>query len=149
LGLLRRSPWAAWQLRGSLPCSILSHPLALSFYDQHGFDLTKVVVGHAGDSNDLEASQPLLRQAVPNWNFLHISHDVLPALRNEGVTDEQISTMLVDNPRRYFTPVDDLALADLAAIFHYAADQGPRPQPGQPPTQPAADVGATPPADSC
>jgi phosphotriesterase-related protein len=138
--------------------------LALTFYEQHGVDLTKVVVGHAGDSNDLdylkwimdkgatigcdrfgldlfnltadrvrtiaalcaqgyadrivlshdaacymdfysgEASQALLRQRAPNWNFLHISQDVLPALRYEGVTDAQISTMLVDNPRRYFTP---------------------------------------------
>jgi phosphotriesterase-related protein len=137
--------------------------LALSFYEQRGVDMTKVAVGHAGDSNDLdylkwimdkgatigcdrfgldmfnptadrvrtiaalceqgyadrivlshdaacymdfmsgEASQALLRQAMPNWNFLHISQDVLPALLNEGVTDEQIHTMLVDNPRRYFT----------------------------------------------
>ena len=41
-----------------------------------------------------------LRQAQPNWNFLHISNDVLPALRARGVTEEQIHTMLVDNPRR-------------------------------------------------
>jgi len=27
---------------------------------------------------------------------------VLPALHELGVTDEQITTMLVDNPRRYF-----------------------------------------------
>jgi phosphotriesterase-related protein len=29
---------------------------------------------------------------------------VLPALRESGVSEEQIATMLVDNPRRYFTP---------------------------------------------
>jgi phosphotriesterase-related protein len=39
----------------------------------------------------------------PNWNFLHISQDVLPALRDRGVTDEQIDTMLIDNPARWFT----------------------------------------------
>jgi len=38
--------------------------------------------------------------AQPNWNFLHISTVVLPALRERGVSDEQIHTMLVDNPRR-------------------------------------------------
>ena len=27
---------------------------------------------------------------------------LLPALREQGVTDEQITTMLVDNPRRHF-----------------------------------------------
>jgi phosphotriesterase-related protein len=42
---------------------------------------------------------------VPNWNFTHISDDVLPALRERGVTDDQITTMLVDNPRRYFQAV--------------------------------------------
>ena len=39
----------------------------------------------------------------PNWNFRHISQDVLPMLRERGVTDEQLQTMLVDNPRRYFS----------------------------------------------
>jgi phosphotriesterase-related protein len=29
---------------------------------------------------------------------------VLPALRAAGVSDQQLTTMLVDNPRRYFTP---------------------------------------------
>jgi len=37
-----------------------------------------------------------------NWHYRHISEDVLPALREHGVPDEQIRTMLVDNPRRYF-----------------------------------------------
>jgi phosphotriesterase-related protein len=39
---------------------------------------------------------------LPNWNYLHIHRDVLPALRERGITDEQIRQMLVDNPRRYF-----------------------------------------------
>lgn len=41
-------------------------------------------------------------QAVPKWNFRHISEDVLPALRERGVTEADIDTMLVANPRRYF-----------------------------------------------
>lgn len=40
--------------------------------------------------------------AVPNWNYNHISDDVLPALRERGVSEDQITTMLVDNPRCYF-----------------------------------------------
>ncbi|GAB2736468.1 phosphotriesterase [Salinifilum aidingensis] len=136
--------------------------LALDFYASRGVDLTKVVIGHAGDTNDQdylkwimdrgasigcdrfgldlfnptpervatiaslceqgyadrivlshdaacymdffsgEAAQQALAQAAPNWHYLHISNDVLPALRERGVTDEQIRTMLVDNPRRYF-----------------------------------------------
>ena len=39
---------------------------------------------------------------MPQWNFRHISEDVLPALRERGVTDEQIEAMLVSNVRRYF-----------------------------------------------
>ncbi|MCD2188630.1 phosphotriesterase family protein [Actinomycetospora soli] len=137
--------------------------LALDFYAAAGVDLTKVVVGHAGDSNDLdylrsladrgatlgcdrfgldkynttdrrvatiaalceegyadrialshdascyidfyagEETQRALRAAAPNWHYEHISRDVLPALRAAGVTDAQITTMMVDNPRRYFT----------------------------------------------
>ena len=136
--------------------------LALDLYAEHGVDLTKVVVGHSGDSNDLdylrelmdrgatigcdrfgldmfnpteqrvatiaalcaqgyadrivlahdascyidffsgEASQAMLAQAAPNWHYEHISRDVLPALREQGVTDDQITTMMVENPRRYF-----------------------------------------------
>ena len=41
--------------------------------------------------------------ALPNWHYLHIHNDVIPALRARGVTDEQLTTMLVDNPRRIFS----------------------------------------------
>jgi phosphotriesterase-related protein len=43
-------------------------------------------------------------QALPNWHYEYIHSHILPALRDAGVTDRQIKTMLVDNPRRYFTP---------------------------------------------
>ncbi len=45
---------------------------------------------------------PMIRSMLTDWHYLHIEQDVLPALRERGVTDEQITTMLVDNPRRYF-----------------------------------------------
>jgi phosphotriesterase-related protein len=136
--------------------------LAKQLFEEENVDLTKVVIGHAGDSNDLDylkeladagcilgmdrfgldiynptdqrvatiaalAEQGYADRMVlahdascyidyfpgkdaeaakeafsPNWNFTHISQDVLPMLRERGVTDEQLQTMLVDNPRRYF-----------------------------------------------
>jgi phosphotriesterase-related protein len=39
---------------------------------------------------------------APNWHLNHLLDDVLPALRERGVTEEQIETMLVANPRQYF-----------------------------------------------
>ena len=39
---------------------------------------------------------------LPQWHYLHIEQEVLPYLRDHGVTEQQITTMLVDNPRRIF-----------------------------------------------
>ncbi len=47
-----------------------------------------------------EATLPV---ALPNWHYLHIHDDVIPALKERGVTDGQLATMLVDNPRRIFS----------------------------------------------
>jgi phosphotriesterase-related protein len=136
--------------------------LALQVFRDEGVDLPKVVIGHAGDSNDLDylseladagcllgmdrfgldiynptssrvdtivalaergyadrmvlahdascyidyfpgaEAQAAKEQIAPNWNYTHISKDVLPMLRERGVTPEQIQQMLVDTPRRYF-----------------------------------------------
>jgi phosphotriesterase-related protein len=38
----------------------------------------------------------------PNWNFLHITSAVLPAMLERGVTQDQIDQMLVGNPRSWF-----------------------------------------------
>ena len=46
--------------------------------------------------------EDLVPVVLPNWHYLHIHNDVLPALKERGVTDEQITTMLVDNPRKVF-----------------------------------------------
>ena len=37
------------------------------------------------------------------WNYPHITDDVLPALREHGVDEAQITAMLVHHPARYFT----------------------------------------------
>ena len=64
--------------------------------------------GHAGQmvlSHDAGChmdwfDDDFLTRVQPNWHFLHISRDVLPAMRERGISDEQITTMLVDVPRR-------------------------------------------------
>ena len=127
-------------------------------FADEGVDLTRVVIGHSGDSTDIDyleeliangsyigmdrfgidvilpfedrvntvarmcerghadkmvlshdancyfdaLPEDLLSVAAPNWHYLHIHHDVIPALKERGVTDEQIRTMLVDNPRKIF-----------------------------------------------
>jgi phosphotriesterase-related protein len=125
---------------------------------EEGVDLTRVVIGHCGDTADLsyltgladrgsllgmdrfgidfllpfeqrvdtvvelcrlgyaerlvlsqDAScyidwfpEGLMAKVAPNWHYEHITRDVVPALLERGVSPEQITTMLVDNPRRYF-----------------------------------------------
>ena len=38
---------------------------------------------------------------LPQWPYTHIHEEVPPYLRERGVTEQQIETMLVGNPRRY------------------------------------------------
>lgn len=135
---------------------------AAGVFAAEGCDMSKVVLGHSGDTGDLDylkrladtgailgmdrfgidafspfeqrvqmvaamvdagfVSQLVLSHdascysdfypaaaraaALPNWHYTHIHDDVLPALRERGVSDEQITTMLVDNPRTYFTAAE-------------------------------------------
>lgn len=39
---------------------------------------------------------------LPQWNYEHIHTEVIPYLLEHGVTREQVDTMLVEVPRRYF-----------------------------------------------
>lgn len=127
-------------------------------FSEEGVDLSRVVIGHSGDSTDIDyleqlidngsfigmdrfgvdvflgfeervdtvarmcerghadkmvlshdaacfidwLPEGLISQTMPNWHYLHIHNDVIPALKARGVTDEQLTTMLVDNPRRIF-----------------------------------------------
>ncbi len=45
---------------------------------------------------------PAILPVLPQWHYLHIGDEVLPYVRKHGVTEEQITSMLVDNPRRFF-----------------------------------------------
>jgi phosphotriesterase-related protein len=49
----------------------------------------------------IEAPEPVLK-ALANWRIDFISEKVLPALKAQGVTDEQIKTMMIDNPKNLF-----------------------------------------------
>jgi phosphotriesterase-related protein len=43
---------------------------------------------------------PNVMAFLPQWNYLHLDKEVLPYLREHGVTDDQLTAMLVDVPRR-------------------------------------------------
>src|SRR6267378_15841 len=123
-------------------------------FAEEGVDLTRVVIGHSGDTTDLDylvelvgngsyigmdrfgvdvylpfedrvdtvarmcerghadkmvlshdascfidwLPEEVVPVVLPNWHYLHIHNDVIPALKDRGVTDEQLTTMLVGNP---------------------------------------------------
>ena len=127
-------------------------------FEDEGVDLSRVVIGHSGDTEDTAylqklcdrgsligmdrfgldlflttpqrvatiqkmcelgyASQivlshdaacyfdwvdpPLREKLMPKWNYNHIPDDVLPALREAGVSEDDITAMTVGNPRRVF-----------------------------------------------
>ena len=72
--------------------------------------------------------QDLIPGFAPAWHFGHLFDDVLPALRERGVTEAQIQAMLVANPRRYFSgrPARDRR----SARGNHPA-RGSRPNPGR------------------
>jgi phosphotriesterase-related protein len=128
-------------------------------FKSEGVDLSKVVIGHSGDTEDLAYLEELIDNGSilgmdrfgidgllptekrvrviadlcergyadrmvlshdascyldwipgelppstwPNWHYLHISKDVIPMLREAGVTDQQIDTMLIDTPKRFLS----------------------------------------------
>jgi len=127
-------------------------------FERAGVDLSRVVIGHCGDTEDVAYLEEILRRgstigmdrfgidiilptkqrvdtivelcergwagqmvlshdaschidwfprdvvekSVPRWNYRHIPDDVIPALRDRGVSDDALRTMTVDNPRRLF-----------------------------------------------
>ena len=128
-----------------------------AIFRDEGVDLSRVIIGHSGDSDDLDYLmklidggsilgmdrfgidhyQPTAKRVevvaelcrrgladrmvlsydaschldwipgeVPpslgHWSYLHISRDVLPALRENGVSEQQIDTMLIDVHRAFF-----------------------------------------------
>ncbi len=127
-------------------------------FREEGVDLSRVVIGHSGDTTDLDYLEELIANGsylgmdrfgidtilsfedrvntvvvmcerghakkmvlshdaacfnhwlperplpliLPRWHYLHIHNDVIPALKQKGVTDEDLHKMLVENPRKIF-----------------------------------------------
>ncbi|MFP7159486.1 phosphotriesterase-related protein [Priestia aryabhattai] len=44
-----------------------------------------------------------MKKKLEKWHIGHIFENIIPALKEGGVTEEQINTILVDNPKRLFT----------------------------------------------
>lgn len=130
-------------------------------FREEGVDLRRVVIGHSGDTTDLNYLEELMAEGsylgmdrfgidtilpfedrvetvaalcrrghanqmvlshdaacfndwlperalpsiLPNWHYLHIHNDVIPALKQRGVTNADLTTMLVENPKRIFETV--------------------------------------------
>jgi phosphotriesterase-related protein len=51
----------------------------------------------------IEVQEALKASEVPEWSMTMLFESVIPYLKENGLTDEQLETMLVDNPRRWFT----------------------------------------------
>ena len=44
-----------------------------------------------------------LSDVLPNWNMTHIFERIIPALKLEGMTDDDFDVILKDNPARFFS----------------------------------------------
>ena len=44
----------------------------------------------------------VLTKVLPNWEPSHIFKHILPSLRERGVSEAQLRTLMVENPTRYF-----------------------------------------------
>ena len=62
----------------------------------------KMVLSHDAACFIAWMPAPDQQESSGNSQYLHIHNDVLPALKKRGVTEDQIHTMLIDNPRRIF-----------------------------------------------
>jgi phosphotriesterase-related protein len=150
--------------RTNAPITVHTHPatetashVARVMCEEQGVDPTAIVLGHSGDSTDVDYLESLAQQGftlgmdrfginlattfearadtvgalcrrgladrmvlsqdaacyidwlspearafLPQWHYLHLANDVLPYLRAQGVTEDDITTMLERVPRRVF-----------------------------------------------
>jgi phosphotriesterase-related protein len=49
------------------------------------------------------APMDAIRRARPGWHHRHVVEDIVPGLLERGVTEEQINTMMIENPRSVFS----------------------------------------------
>ncbi|MDQ3936849.1 MAG: phosphotriesterase [Actinomycetota bacterium] len=50
-----------------------------------------------------EVAEELQRTAVPKWSMTFLFEEVIPELKERGMTDEQLDQMMVENPKRWLT----------------------------------------------
>jgi phosphotriesterase-related protein len=65
----------------------------------------KIVLSHDAMCH-VDWFPPSLAGAWKDWRWTHIPEDVLPEMRRVGITDEDIATMMVGNPRRILEGCD-------------------------------------------
>jgi phosphotriesterase-related protein len=47
-------------------------------------------------------SPDLVKQVIPNWKMTHLFENIFPALRQMGVSQEDLDFIITENPRRFF-----------------------------------------------
>jgi phosphotriesterase-related protein len=62
----------------------------------------RMVLSHDANSYMDWYERRMIEQMTPDWHYNFIPDAVIPALREAGVTDDQIRQMTIDNPRRIF-----------------------------------------------
>lgn len=62
----------------------------------------RITLSHDSCANFHWAPEGMLDTAAPTWRLTHIIQDVIPMLRERGVTDAQIHQMTVTNPATLF-----------------------------------------------
>ena len=50
-----------------------------------------------------EVAEILRASEVPNWSMTFLFEQVIPTLREGGMTDEQLDQMMVENPKRWLS----------------------------------------------
>ena len=63
---------------------------------------SQMVLSHDAACHFLGVPLETIARNSPEWHFLTIPNHVLPELERLGVTEDQITAMVVDNPRRIF-----------------------------------------------
>lgn len=62
----------------------------------------RITLSHDASCNFRFAPQDVIDRDWPEWQYTHIPKDIVPMLRERGVSDAAIHTMTVENPRRIF-----------------------------------------------
>jgi len=51
---------------------------------------------------DRQVDEETMKEAAaPNWSMTFLFEQVIPELRERGMTDEQLDQMMVENPKRW------------------------------------------------